>query len=71
MMTTKFTVLGMHCASCKGLIEDVCKDVQGVSSCEVDTQTTTLTVAHEDAFDLSVLKKEIDSLGEFQIKQIV
>lgn len=71
MQTTTLKIQGMHCVSCKLLIEDVCKDVPGVMTCEVNPETGIATITHEDTLDFTLLKKEIEQLGEYKIEQIV
>lgn len=65
MTTTKLTITGMHCASCKALIEDVCTDVTGVRSCAVDRDAGTASVEHDDSLDPAVLVDEIRNLGDY------
>lgn len=71
MSTTNFNVKGMHCNSCKMLIEDVCKDVPGVQDCSVDFESGRATVTHDGSVDSSRLKKEIEALGEYKIEEIL
>ena len=71
MITTKFTIQGMHCASCKVLIEDVCQETAGVSACEVNLATNIATVTHSEETDLQALQEEIKGLGEYTITPIV
>jgi copper chaperone CopZ len=71
MPTTKFHVSGMHCSSCKLLLEDVCKDISGITACEVDHASSTMVVTHEDLFDTSLVKKEVEALGGYNIERIV
>lgn len=61
------TITGMHCNSCKVLIEDVCKDIAGVQECTVDFATGKGSITHEESLDLVHLKKEIEALGEYQV----
>ena len=65
MSATTLKITGMHCASCKALIEDVVGDVPGVRSCTVDAAAGTASVEHDDALDTAVLVKEIKNLGEY------
>ena len=69
-MKTTLKITGMHCASCKTLIEDVCKDVSGVQSCEVDMASSLATVEHDDTLDVEKLKQEIAALGEYRVEQV-
>ncbi len=69
-MITKFKIEGMHCASCKALIEDVCKDIEGVKSCDVDLDGKLATIEHDDGLDISLIKKEITGVGAYQAEVI-
>ena len=60
-------VKGTHCASCKALIEDVCKETEGVTSCTVDFKTGKTVIEHTRLIDMAKLKKEIESLGEYKV----
>ncbi len=64
-MTTTLKITGMHCASCKSLIEDVCGDVKGVRSVSVDPRTGMATIDHDETLDPAVLVKEIRGLGDY------
>ena len=61
-MITTLLITGMHCASCKALIEDVAKDFAGVVSCEVDLATKKALITHEEATNIPQLLKEIEAL---------
>lgn len=63
MKTTKFKLTGLHCASCKGLIEDVAREVAGVESATVDPETSTLTIEQDGSFNPELVMKEIRGLG--------
>ncbi len=67
MKTTQMTVTGMHCNSCKVLIEEVCTDTVGVRECSVDFATGKGTVTHEETVDLMQLKSAIEGLGEYTV----
>lgn len=69
-MQTTLQIQGMHCASCKKLIESVSKDVPGVQSCEVDFTTGKATLTHDESMDLNKVKEEIRSLGEYTVESI-
>lgn len=64
-MTTTLKITGMHCGSCKALIEDVCGDVKGVRSCTVDPKTGLAVVEHDDALDPAAIVNEILGLGDY------
>ena len=63
-MITKIKVTGMHCQSCASLIKDVCKDVKGIKSCQIDSKTGEGEVEYNEPGDLEELKKEIEKLGQ-------
>lgn len=63
-MITKIKISGMHCASCKALLEGVCQEIPGVQSCIVDLQTSMATITHDDTFDFANLKKEIAGIDD-------
>ena len=57
----------MHCTSCKDVIEDICHDISGITSCEVNVQTGEVAVDYEHEDNLVELKKEIDALGQYTV----
>lgn len=67
-MKTKITIQGTHCNACKALIEDVCKDVEGINSCNVNFQTGETEIDHENNLDWQKLKQEIESLGQYKLE---
>ena len=66
-MKTTFTVKGTHCESCKALIEDVCKEQAGVTSCTADFKTGKVNIEHSKPLDMKALKKEIEGLGKYKV----
>jgi copper chaperone CopZ len=70
MATINIIVKGMHCASCKGLIEDVSGDVPGVITCTVDAKTGRGVIEHDERFQFSELEKAITELGEYTIARV-
>ena len=66
-MKTQFTVKGTHCNSCKILIEDVCSEMKGFKSSTVDFKTGKTEVEHDSSCNLNLLKKEIESAGEYKV----
>ncbi len=68
MKTTTVTIKGTHCKSCKLLIEDVCGEIKGVTSCAVDFQTGEAVIEHDENFDVRALKKEIEGLGRYTVE---
>ena len=67
MKTTVIKIEGTHCNACKLLIEDVCKEIKGVKSCQVDFKTGKTEIGHDESFDLQSLKREIESLGQYKV----
>lgn len=63
-MITKIKITGMHCQSCANLIKDVCKDIKGIKSCQIDFETGAGEIEHGALADLDELKKEIEKLGQ-------
>lgn len=70
-MISKFKISGIHCASCKALIEDACGDIAGIKSCEVDMDGSLAIVEHDDSVDASLIKKEVESLGAYKAEPVV
>lgn len=68
MKKTTVTIAGTHCLSCKVLIEEVAKENSCVSVCEVDFATGKTVIEHKKCLDWQALKKEIDSLGDYQFQ---
>lgn len=69
-METTFNIQGMHCASCKALIEDACRDVPGVTSCDVDMQRGTARIEHDAATDPEAIRREIERLGSYRASPV-
>ncbi len=67
-MKTTLTIKGTHCPSCKMLIEDVCSEISGVNSCEVNVDTGITEVDHDESLDWSKLKNAIEALGEYKVE---
>ena len=63
-MKTVLTVKGTHCTSCKELIEEVAKEMPGVTSAIVDFKTGKTVIEHDKPLDMKKLKKEIEALGD-------
>lgn len=69
-MKTTISIQGMHCASCKTLIEDVASDVPGVQSCTVDPATGNGVIEHDESFDFTNFAKEIATLDKYTVQKI-
>ncbi|KKW42835.1 MAG: Heavy metal-binding domain-containing protein [Candidatus Magasanikbacteria bacterium GW2011_GWA2_56_11] len=67
-MKTAIKVTGMHCASCKVLIEDIAGDIPGVQAAEIDFRTGEGVIEHDESFDLNALKREVAGAGDYSIE---
>ena len=54
----KWTIKGMHCASCEGLITDILQD-HGASDIKISAKTGELSFTPKPGSDLAAIKKEI------------
>lgn len=64
METQTYTVSGMHCASCAGIITKKLKKLQGVASCDVNFATEKATVSfNPNMVSVDHMNHEIDKLG--------
>lgn len=68
-MKTTVKIKGMHCESCKLLLEDICYDIPGVIRCEANVEQGTLKIEHERPLDQSVLKQEIETVEEYNVEE--
>lgn len=67
-MKTTLIIKGTHCNSCKALIEEVCTEVSGIKSCNVDFKTGATEIEHEENIDWQKFKTEVESLGEYKVE---
>ena len=67
-MQTIIIIKGTHCNACKALIEDVCKDIKGVTSCAVNFQTGETVIEHDENIDWQALKKEIENFEQYKVQ---
>lgn len=68
METTVIKINGTHCKACKLLIEDVCKDMEGVKSCNVEFETGRTVIEHDKDFSIISFKKEVEDLGQYKME---
>ncbi|PIZ63698.1 hypothetical protein COY16_01325, partial [Candidatus Roizmanbacteria bacterium CG_4_10_14_0_2_um_filter_39_13] len=67
-MKQTFPIIGMHCASCKALIEDVVSDLEGVTSVGVNYATEKMTVEFDEKkVDIATLRKTVASAGSYEL----
>lgn len=62
-MTTIFKLSGLHCSSCKELIEDAARAVPGVEHAAVNLKASVLTVEHDNSFIPQPLIQSVVGLG--------
>lgn len=68
MIKKIFPIVGMHCASCKALIEDIVGDVEGVSDVTVNYAAEKMTVSYDESkVEIEDLKKAVASAGSYQL----
>lgn len=67
MLKTTIHIQGTHCKACKALIEDVCSEIPGIHSCNVNYQTGETVIEHDENLNFENLKNEIQSLGDYRI----
>ena len=66
-MRTDLIIKGIHCTSCKVLIEDICFGFKEIKKCEVDVKSGKVIVEHQTNFDPQKIKKEIEKIGEYRV----
>ncbi len=69
-MQTRVTIKGMHCPSCKALIEDVCSEIPGIISCSVNYESGETIIDHNEMVDWENFIKEIKNLGDYSVEKI-
>lgn len=68
MKKESYPIIGMHCASCKTLIEDSVKETPGISSASVNIATEKLTVEFdENITTIEKIKEAVGSVGSYKI----
>ena len=68
MIKKTFPIVGMHCASCKALIEDVVSELDGVEKVMVNFATEKMTVEYDvTKTTVDDLKKAVASAGTYQL----
>ena len=69
-MQTNIKITGMHCESCKMLIEDVASEIPGVQSCEVDEITGNGVIEHDETFDFAKFSEAIAGLDKYKVEKV-
>src|SRR3990167_9593539 len=68
MIKKTFPIVGMHCASCKALIEDVVSELDGVEKVMVNFATEKMTVEYDvTKTTVDDLTKAVASAGTYQL----
>ena len=68
MTKRSFPIVGMHCASCKSLIEEMVRDLSGIQKVNVNFATEKMTVEYDEKkITLDNLKKAVASAGTYQL----
>lgn len=67
-MQTTLTLRGTHCASCKALIEEVSRELPGVTACSVDFRTGQTIIEHDATLDWAKFRQAIEQLGQYQVE---
>lgn len=67
-MRKVFSVVGMHCASCKTIIEDVVADLDGVSEVSVNFATEKMTVEYDQSrVSIGDIAQAVSSVGSYKL----
>lgn len=70
-MHTTVSIPGIHCDSCKALIESISEDFPAIQSAEVDLEKKTVTLEHGEDFDFDAWSAEIEEANEdYQVTKI-
>ncbi len=70
MAIISFKVTGMHCRSCKKLVESVLSDLPGVESVEVDKKTGLGTLRHDGQADYGQLASVVAELKDYKTEPL-
>ena len=63
-----YPIIGIHCASCKALLERTVGEVDGVKNVLVNFGTEKMTVEYDDEkVNLNILKKAVKSAGTYEL----
>ena len=63
-----YPIIGMHCASCKALIERMVKKLDGVKNVNVNFATEKMTITFDESeVSLNEIKKAVESAGSYEL----
>lgn len=68
MQKTTIRIKGTHCKACKALIEDVCSEIPGIHSSNVNYETGETIIEHDENLNFENLKSEIQGLGDYKVE---
>jgi len=71
MNKTILNIKGMHCDSCKEVIEDVCKELPEVQKCDVRFAEGIATIEHDTPLNMKQLVDEINGLGVYKVLDVL
>lgn len=67
-MKTIINIQGMHCPSCKLLLEDTCLELPEIQSCNVDYLKGQAEIKHNGPLNLILLKSKIENMGKYVVE---
>lgn len=67
-MKIQFKVTGMHCNSCKAMIEDIATDFPDITHCEVDFKSGLGSLECQDGFDINKFKVAIEEVDKYKLE---
>ncbi|MFH0804614.1 MAG: heavy metal-associated domain-containing protein [Patescibacteria group bacterium] len=67
-MKTIISVQGMHCPSCKFLLEDACKELPQVQDCNADFMNGQVEIEHTPDLDWRALQAKVEQLGQYTVR---
>ncbi|HRN70568.1 MAG TPA: cation transporter, partial [Candidatus Woesebacteria bacterium] len=63
-----FPIVGMHCASCKTLIQEAVAELDGIKQVSVNYATEKMSVEYDEAkVDFETLRKTVADQGSYQL----
>lgn len=62
-----YPIIGMHCAACKTLLEEIVGDVKGVKDVKVNFATEKMTVTRASSVAFSDIQKAVASAGKYEL----
>jgi len=66
-MKTTLHIKGMHCESCKALIEEVLPEIKGITKVTADFKKGTALVEHTSPLDKKKIQEQLKTIGEYTL----